>query len=442
MPEEVHSVSDITADIRASLENQFHDVWVEGEISNLRRPGSGHSYFTLKDSFAQLSCVFFKGAAARNPVELRDGLQVQVKGDVSVYEARGQYQLIAKAVQAKGAGDLQARFEALKRKLEEEGLFSPERKKPLPAFPKRIGIVTSPTGAAIRDMLNVFARRAPWIQLLIHPARVQGEEAAAEIAHGVKILEEGTTGLPPDLIIVARGGGSIEDLWPFNEEIVARAIADCSIPVLSGVGHEIDFTIADFVADRREPTPSAAAENATPDGEILERQLAALQESLRNRTTSQLERMSQRSGSLFRELQAREPGRRLQSWAQSLDFLEERLESLVDVRLQEYRGEVRATGRGLEAIQPTLILERVREDLERARQSLDSVWEREWADRANASRTLGHLLHSLSPDATIQRGFTVTLDEKGNPVTSAESLQKGDRLTTRFSDGDTKSVVE
>ncbi|MEM1440860.1 MAG: exodeoxyribonuclease VII large subunit [Verrucomicrobiota bacterium] len=442
MPEQVHSVSDITADIRAHLENEFQEVWVEGEVSNLRRPGSGHSYFTLKDSFAQLSCVFFKGAAARSPVELRDGLQVQVRGDISVYEARGQYQLIAKTVQTKGAGDLQARFEALKRKLEEEGLFSPERKKPLPIFPTRIGIVTSPTGAAIRDMLNVFARRAPWIQVVIHPARVQGDEAAGEIVQGIKALEEGKAAARPDLIIVARGGGSIEDLWPFNEERVARAIADCSVPVLSGVGHEIDFTIADFVADRREPTPSAAAENATPDGEILHRQLAGLSESLRLRATGQLDRLGQRSTALFRELQAREPGRRLQSWTQSLDFLGERLESVVEARMQEYTAEIRTTGRGLEAIQPAQLLNRAGEDLERAQVALDSALHRAYAERAGAVTTLGQLLHSLSPDATVQRGFTLTLDETGKPVTRADSLQKGDRLTTRFSDGEATSVVE
>lgn len=442
MPEEVHSVSDITADIRASLEDRFHSVWVEGEISNLRRPGSGHSYFTLKDSFAQLSCVFFKGAASRSPVELRDGLQVQVQGDISVYEARGQYQLIAKVVQPKGAGDLQARFEALKRKLDAEGLFAPERKKPIPVFPTTIGIVTSPTGAAIRDMLNVFSRRAPWIRVVIYPARVQGEGSAEEIAAGVRAFDEGVIVPRPDLVIVSRGGGSIEDLWSFNEEVVARAIASCSIPVMSGVGHEIDFTIADFVADRREPTPSAAAENATPDSETLFRHLDILRASLDNRVAGHLSHHKRVSAALYRELQAREPGRKIQSWTQSLDFLGERLESTVSARLQELGSELRTSGRGLQLIQPDQKLIRAREEVSRAFEAMEISVDRALSDRGKSIRNLSLLLHSLSPDATVKRGFSLTMDAAGMPVTSVASLKKGDRLKTRLSDGEVESVVE
>ncbi|MDF1823071.1 MAG: exodeoxyribonuclease VII large subunit [Verrucomicrobiales bacterium] len=442
MPEKIHSVSDITADIRGTLENQFHDLWIEGEISNLRRPGSGHSYFTLKDSFAQLSCVFFKGAAAKNPVELRDGLQVQVKGDISVYEARGQYQLIARKVQAKGAGDLQARFEALKRKLDAEGLFAADRKKEIPAFPGTIGVVTSPTGAAIRDMLQVLGRRAPWIRVVIYPARVQGEGSAAEIAAGVAAFDAGELVPKPDLVIVSRGGGSIEDLWSFNEEVVARAIADCSIPVISGVGHEIDFTIADFVADRREPTPSAAAENATPDGETLHRHLENLSASLDNRVAGHLSHHQRVAEALFRELQAREPGRKIQSWAQSLDFLGERLEGLIEVRLQEMQRELRGSGRLLQTIQPELEWQRAKEESSKAKERLEQVMARNIADRKRAAQGLGQLLHSLSPEATVKRGFSLTLDKEGNPVRSADSLKKGDRLITQLADGEVGSIVE
>lgn len=442
MPDQVHSVSDLTADIRASLENRFSGIWVEGEISNLRRPGSGHSYFTLKDSFAQLSCVFFKGAASRSPVELRDGLQVQVQGDISVYEARGQYQLIAKVVQPKGAGDLQARFEALKRKLDAEGLFAPENKKPLPVFPTTIGIVTSPTGAAIRDMLNVFRRRAPWIRILIYPARVQGEGSAAEIAAGVRAFDESANLPRPDLVIVSRGGGSIEDLWSFNEEIVARAIASCSIPVISGVGHEIDFTIADFVADRREPTPSAAAENATPDREALLRHLGILSTALDHRTAGHLSRFRSAALALFRELQAREPGRRIQSRVQSLDFLGERLESTLESRLQEMRSGLRMVQRGLASLQPGQKLQRAREELCHRGRNLDLAMDRALSDRLKSVNNLRLLLQSLSPEATVKRGFSLTMDAEGRLVTSVGSVQKGDRLVTRLADGEIESLVE
>ncbi|MDF1656838.1 MAG: exodeoxyribonuclease VII large subunit [Verrucomicrobiales bacterium] len=442
MPEEVHSVSDITADIRARLEDRFSSVWVEGEISNLRRPGSGHSYFTLKDSFAQLSCVFFKGAASRSPVELRDGLQVQVQGDISVYEARGQYQLIAKVIQTKGAGDLQKRFEELKRKLDAEGLFAPESKKPIPAFPRTIGIVTSPTGAAIRDMLNIFNRRAPWIRVIIYPARVQGEGSAEEIAEGVRIFDEGSIVPKPDLIIVSRGGGSIEDLWSFNEELVARAIASCSIPVMSGVGHEIDFTIADFVSDRREPTPSAAAENATPDSETLFRHLNILRASLDNRVAGHLARYEQFSAALYRELEAREPGRKIMSWAQSLDFLGERLENTVSIRLQELGQELKANVRALYLIQPEQKLVIAREKVARAFEGAEVSTGRALSDRRRSIKNLSLLLHSLSPDATVKRGFSLTMDAEGKPVSSVLSLKKGDRLKTRLSDGEVESVVE
>lgn len=442
MPDEVYSVSDITADIRGSLEDQFTGTWVEGEISNHRLPASGHHYFTLKDSFAQLSCVLFRGAAAKLPVTLKDGMQVQILGNISVYEARGQYQLIAQTVQAKGAGDLQAKFEELKRKLESEGLFDPERKMSLPVFPTRIGIVTSPTGAAIRDMLNVFARRAPWVKLLIQPARVQGDEAAGEIVEGIWVLEE-ANGFPrPDLIIVARGGGSIEDLWSFNEEIVARAIAGCSIPVISGVGHEIDFTIADFVADRREPTPSAAAENATPDAASLHRHLDSLSGALDSRTANALERRMKEVHSLKRELDAHQPRRRIQSRIQTLDFLGEKLDHILNVRISAAKADLHSAGRAWAAIRPERILSAERDRLDAVFRRFDEIPSEQIRDGRKDIESLRAMLQSLSPEATVKRGFSLTLDEAGNPVTSVKAVQKGDRITTKLSDGEVGSVVD
>src|SRR5437660_5444170 len=272
----VLTVAELTRAIRGTLETRFGAVWVQGEISNYKQHPSGHQYFTLKDSRAQIACVIFRNAPLSIRQPLADGAQVQVYGKVSVFEARGQYQLSVEIVQPRGLGLLQAKFEALKRKLEAEGLFDPARKKLLPKFPKRIGIVTSPSGAAIRDILNILRRRARGIEILINPVRVQGIGAAAEIASAINELSNPSTIWPPiDLIVVARGGGSIEDLWEFNEEIVARAIAAVTVPIITAIGHEIDFTIADFVADLRAPTPSAAAELIVPDIIDLRRHIDA-----------------------------------------------------------------------------------------------------------------------------------------------------------------------
>src|SRR5213078_1947997 len=262
----VFTVSELTRSIRGTLETRFAGVWVQGEISNYKLHPSGHQYFTLKDQRAQISCVIWRDTMLPPRQPLTDGAQVQVYGTVTVFEARGQYQLNVQIIQPRGVGLLQAKFETLKRKLEAEGLFAAERKRPLPKFPHRIGIVTSPSGAAVRDILNVLRRRAPWLQILINPVRVQGTGAAQEIAVAIRELANPNENFAPvDLIVLTRGGGSMEDLWEFNEEIVARTIADVTVPTVSAIGHEIDFTIADFVADLRAPTPSAAAELIVPD---------------------------------------------------------------------------------------------------------------------------------------------------------------------------------
>src|SRR5947199_863129 len=292
----VFTVSELTRSIRGTLEAKFGAVWVQGEISNHKRHPSGHQYFTLKDQRAQISCVIWRYTPAPLRQPRADGAQVQVYGSVTGFEARGQYQLNVQVLQPRGIGLLQAKFEALKRKLEAEGLFAPERKRRLPKFPRRIGIVTSPSGAAIRDMLKVLRRRAPSVQILINPVRVQGTGAAQEIAVAIRELAMPNEAFPPvDLIVVTRGGGSIEDLWEFNEEIIARAVFHSALPVISAVGHEIDFTICDFVADLRAPTPSAAAELIVPDVADLERRLdgctRALAHQLLNRVRDAQQRL-------------------------------------------------------------------------------------------------------------------------------------------------------
>src|SRR3989440_1684908 len=277
----IFTVSELTRSIRGTLETKFGAVWVQGEISNYKSYPSGHQYFTLKDQRAQISCVIWRDTMAPPRQPLVDGAQVQVYGTVTVFEARGQYQLNVQILQPRGIGLLQAKFEALKRKLEVEGLFDPARKRALPKFPKRIGIVTSPSGAAHRDILNVLRRRAPWLSILISPVRVQGTGAAQEIAVAIRELAKPNENFTPvDLIVVTRGGGSMEDLWEFNEEIVARTIADVNVPIVSAIGHEIDFTICDFVADLRAPTPSAAAELIVPDIVDLRRHMDVCQRSL------------------------------------------------------------------------------------------------------------------------------------------------------------------
>src|SRR3954471_17319751 len=270
----VFSVSELTRQIRGALETRFGAVWVQGEISNYKAHARGHQYFTLKDARAQISCVIWRDTMVPPREALADGAQVQVYGNLSVFEARGQYQLSVQILQPRGLGVLQAKFEALKRKLEAGGLFTADRKRALPKFPKRIGIVTSPSGAAIRDLLNVLRRRAPWLQIVINPVRVQGTGAAQEIAVSIRELAvPNETFAPVDLVVITRGGGSIEDLWEFNEQIVARAIFHSAVPIVSAVGHEIDFTICDFVADLRAPTPSAAGELIVPDIIDLQRQI-------------------------------------------------------------------------------------------------------------------------------------------------------------------------
>ena len=324
---EVLTVSQLNGRARLLLEDVFAQVWVEGEISNLARPASGHIYFTLKDKNAQVRCALFRQNAARVRQALRDGLAVRVRGKVSLFEGRGDYQLILDTLEPAGDGALRLAFEALKDKLAGEGLFAAERKATLPAHPRCIGIVSSPTGAVIRDIISVFKRRAPQVELTLIPTAVQGREATGQIVRALQLAD--AQGF--DALILARGGGSLEDLWCFNEEAVARAVDACVTPIVSAVGHETDVSIADFVADVRAPTPSAAAELLAPSSADLQQRLSGLHQRLLLRMRDRLHRDAMRLESLTRRL--RHPGERLQQQAQRIDDLEQRLLRAVDRRL-------------------------------------------------------------------------------------------------------------
>ncbi len=437
----VFSVSEITRTVRAVLEDEIGTVWVEGEVSNYRKQASGHQYFTLKDAQAQLACVWFaRGGSRLKQVALTDGMQVQVRGALTVYEARGQYQLNVQLVQAGGAGLLQAKFEVLKRKLEAEGLFAAERKRELPGFPAVVGIVTSPTGAALRDMLHVLARRAPWLRVIVSPARVQGEGAAAEIAAGIAALNE--LAAPPDVIVVARGGGSVEDLWAFNEEVVARAIVASAIPVVSAVGHEIDFTIADFAADLRAPTPSAAAELIAPDAAELTRELGQWAGQLRRQMSAALGAQRVRLDFLARSTFFREPEQRLAAAQQRTDLAEEALRRAMREHLVARRQDVGALLAALRQYRPDQLLALRRQHFDALRAKFQARFDEARKEPKARFTRLAAMLRLLAPTATLARGYSITTTTDGSTIRSITDVQRGTQIVTRLADGEVKSRVE
>lgn len=418
----VLSVWELTSDIKRLLEKHVGSVWVNGEITNLRVQSSGHVYFTLKDVAAQLSCVLFRGASVSQRQLLADGQKVLLQGDITVYEARGQYQLIVRAVEMQGVGALQLAFEKLKQKLAAEGLFAQERKRPLPRCPQRIGLVTSPTGAAIRDVLHVIQRRHPALELFLAPCRVQGDGAAAEISAAVKLLNEfALQHQPLDLILVTRGGGSLEDLWAFNEEIVARAIFESAIPVVSAIGHEIDFSIADFVADLRAATPSAAAEIIT-EGVYASREFIVaapvrLQQLVRGRWERKSEALEALAGRLLRL----HPRRRLNDSFQRLDDLQSAL-------LRNLR---HAAG------SRSLQLQNLAGRFLRAKPSGRLPARRE------ALRQLEKRLQALGPQQVLARGYSITTDAAtGKVLRDASKVAPGQKLKTRLASGELVSRTE
>ena len=418
----VLTVAELTRQIRGALETKFGAVWVQGEISNYKLHPSGHQYFTLKDQRAQIACVIFRNTMPAFAPPLIDGAQVQVYGNVSVFEARGQYQLSVQILQTRGAGLLQAKFEALKRKLEAEGLFDPARKRSLPRFPKRIGIVTSPSGAAIRDILNVLRRRAPNVEILISPARVQGTGAAAEIATAIQELATSNTDWKPvDVILITRGGGSIEDLWEFNEEIVARAIFDSAIPVVSAIGHEIDFTIADFVADLRAPTPSAAAELIVSDSVELGRRVNELANCLQKYLRNFLLQSQTRLRFLSERTLTRELVKRVRDSQQKLDISADALHRTVARWIGDARALLGNRAQSLKSYHPERELIARRTLFTDLRRRLIVQPQRVLENAQQRFKRSDAILRVLGPNATLGRGYSITTDEAGNVIAKISS---------------------
>jgi exodeoxyribonuclease VII large subunit len=443
MSDSVLSVSQLTRQIRSLLEGEIGQVWVEGEISNHRLQSSGHHYFTLKDASAQISCVMFRGPATRLSTRLADGVQIQAHGELSVYEPRGQYQLVVRSVQGKGLGALQAKFEALKRALAEEGLFDSERKQPIPRFPSVVAMVTSPGGAAVRDMVNVLSRRAPWVHIMVYPVRVQGAGAEVEIAEAIRALNEASSmGLPePDTIIVGRGGGSLEDLWNFNEEVVARAIYASRIPIISAVGHEIDFTIADFVADLRAPTPSAAAELVAPDGAELLRHMDAAQRVLQTQVQGRLEHHAQVIDLTARGALLREPQRQLELAAQGVDELEQRWLSAAESSLRHRLDHLHEQEQVLARYHPVKVIADAGHRVDMAGHRLQQGVEQLLRKRADQLQATEQMLRLLGPESVLSRGFSYTTRTDGSVVTSVTQLLAGEEIVTRLADGAVHSTV-
>jgi exodeoxyribonuclease VII large subunit len=351
----VLTVSQITKKIKGLLEGEFADVWVTGEVSNLTRASSGHVYFTIKDDKAELSCAMWRSAAAGVKISLKDGMKVVALGDISLYEPRGRYQLIVRWVIEEGVGNLELRFRELKERLAKEGLFDEDRKRPVPEYPQSVGIVTSPTGAAVRDMISIIGRRMPSCRIVVCPVAVQGKGSETEIAGGIKALNEfGDV----DLIIVGRGGGSVEDLWAFNEEIVARAIFSSHIPVVSAVGHEIDYTISDFVADLRAPTPSAAAELTVPDRDEVAERVSELRRRLGMLVKRECDLLRARLRTAITSYAMRRPEVLLGASRQRLDDLTSRLSAASGLKLERLRAVVRLLDEKLAALSPRAVLQR------------------------------------------------------------------------------------
>ncbi|WP_223793307.1 exodeoxyribonuclease VII large subunit [Marinobacter sp. F4216] len=430
------SVSELNHQARHLLESSFMQVWVEGELSGFSRPSSGHWYFSLKDARCQIRCAMFRGFNQRIRTIPKEGDQVRIRGKVTLYENRGDFQIIVEHIEPAGLGALQQAFEQLKAKLQAEGLFDTARKKPIPDPPRHIGVVTSPTGAAIHDILTVLARRCPAIPVTLYPTAVQGNEATSDI---VRAIERAQAHGKADVLIVGRGGGSLEDLWCFNEEAVARAIANCTIPTVSAVGHEVDVTIADFVADLRAPTPSAAAEKISPDQSHWLRQIREQELRLANAARRTLKRLETQLGHLGARL--RDPRRTLQEKAQRLDELEVRLAKTALQRLEQKKIRITHLDQRLAMQSPVRQLANSEQALGYAANSLMNIMRQQLERHRNKLDHTAQTLHVVSPLATLGRGYSISRDTDGHILRDTTVLSPGNTVTTRLARGSFSATV-
>ncbi len=428
---DVYTVSRLNLEVRSLIESSYPPIWVEGEISNLARPRSGHIYFSLKDDSCQVRCAMFRMANRQLEFDPEDGMQVLANARVSLYPERGEFQLIVQYMEEAGAGALRRAFEALKQRLAAEGLFDEEKKRPLPEFPQTIGVVTSPTGAALRDIIHVIRRRHPGVRVVIYPVPVQGAQAAPEI---VRMLGVAGARSECDVLILARGGGSIEDLWAFNDEGLARAIRACPIPLVTGIGHEVDFTIADFAADRRAPTPSAAAELVTPDVRHLITRIGSSRRRLVNLLAARLRTERENLEWLLKRLLL--PRRRLMDLTQRVDELNLRLTRSALGVPRSRRSSLSALIARLGARHPAsqIQLHRARHG-ELRRRLLDFTRRSVGDARAKLSETT-RALNSISPLSTLERGYSIlTRASDGALVSASESVERGERVHARLAKG-------
>ena len=437
-PREVLTPSALNRLVRGLLEDTMPLVWVEAEIGNLSRPASGHLYFTLKDAQAQVRCAMFRARAQTLRFAPAEGQRVLARGRVTLYEPRGDYQLVVEALEDAGAGALARQLEALRARLAAEGLFAAERKRPLPAYPNRIGVVTSPSGAAIRDVLAVLARRFPLPEVELLPVPVQGREAPAAIA---ATLARACRSGRYDVLLLTRGGGASEDLAAFNDESVVRAVAQCTVPLVAAVGHEIDFTLVDFAADLRAPTPSAAAELLVPDATLLRARLARLHEQLGRRMNQRLQRQAQTLDGWLARLRLQHPLQRIARRRDGLQALRQRLATLLPQRIALQRARLDRRLAGLMAQSPARRFAGWRDRLAMLSQRQRLAWQQRLRRQRTRVQVAGQALHAVSPLATLRRGYAIATDAQGRVLRSTQSVAVGDPVTVRLADGELDTVV-
>jgi len=434
----IYSVTRLNREVRGLLESNFGLLWIEAEISNFSTPSSGHWYFSLKDDRAQVKCAMFKNRNMLVRFRPKSGEKVLVRARISVYEPRGDYQLIIEHMEAAGQGDLQRQFDELKARLDAEGLFKSENKKDLPSYPQRIGVITSPSGAAIKDVLSVLERRYPSADVLIYPVSVQGDASMREI---IQALSTAAERKDCDVLILTRGGGSIEDLWSFNDESVARTIAHCPIPIVAGVGHETDFTIADFVADRRAPTPSVAAEMVTPDQQELESHLSRLKQ----RHQQQFQHFFKHKSLQYKQLHARltlqDPKRQLQQQHQQLDELTQRLQRAMQQHVKQKKWELQSVKQRINAQHPRTVLKQRKVSLHQFETSLSQSMQQVLSNNTNRLTLASRSLDTLSPLKTLDRGYAIALSND-HAITSVTQVTSGDNVVVRLKDGTLNTLVK